>query len=56
LLIGIKEWIIENMWDIRKVLEGKKKHAQHGENPSQFRIQESDFKSNLESRATMPSN
>jgi hypothetical protein len=34
----------------------QKKHAQHGENPSQFRIQESDFKSNLESRATMPSN
>jgi hypothetical protein len=33
-----------------------RKHAQHGGSPSQFGIQESDFKSNLESRITLPSN
>jgi hypothetical protein len=33
-----------------------RKHAQHGGSPSQFRIQESDFESNSESRTTMPSN
>jgi hypothetical protein len=31
-----------------------RKHAQHGGNPSQFRIQESDFESNSESRTTLP--
>ncbi len=33
-----------------------RKHAQHGGSPSQFRIQESDFESNSESRTTLPSN
>jgi hypothetical protein len=33
-----------------------RKHAQHGEGPSQFRVQESDFESNSESRTTLPSN
>jgi hypothetical protein len=33
-----------------------RKHAQHGESPSQFGIQESDFESNSESRTTLPSN
>jgi hypothetical protein len=33
-----------------------RKHAQHGGSPSQFGIQESDFKSNLEFRTTLPSN
>jgi translation initiation factor IF-1 len=33
-----------------------RKHAQYGGSPSQFRIQESDFESNLESRTTLPSN
>jgi hypothetical protein len=33
-----------------------RKHAQHGGSPSQFRIQESDFKYNSESRTTLPSN
>jgi hypothetical protein len=33
-----------------------RKHAQHGGSPSQFRIQESDFKSNSKSRTTFPSN
>jgi hypothetical protein len=33
-----------------------RKHAQHGESLSQFRIQESDFESNSESKTTLPSN
>jgi hypothetical protein len=33
-----------------------RKHAPQGGSPSQFGIQVSDFKSNLESRTTMPSN
>jgi hypothetical protein len=33
-----------------------RKHAQHGGSTSQFRILESDFESNLESRTTLPSN
>jgi hypothetical protein len=33
-----------------------RKHAQHGGSPNQFGIQESDFKSNSESRITLPSN
>jgi hypothetical protein len=33
-----------------------RKHAQHGGSPSQFRIQESDFESNSESRSTLRSN
>jgi hypothetical protein len=36
--------------------EEPRKHAQHGESQSQFRIQESDFKSNLECRTTLSSN
>jgi hypothetical protein len=33
-----------------------RKHAQQGGVPSQFRVQESDFESNSESRTTLPSN
>jgi hypothetical protein len=33
-----------------------RKHAQHGESPSQFGIQKSDFESNSEFRTTLPSN
>jgi hypothetical protein len=33
-----------------------RKHVQHGGSPKQFRIQESDFESNSESIATLPSN
>jgi hypothetical protein len=33
-----------------------RKHAHHGGSPSQFRIQESDFESNSESRTTLSSN
>jgi hypothetical protein len=33
-----------------------RKHTQHGGTPSQLGIQESDFKSNSESRTTLPSN
>jgi hypothetical protein len=43
---------MENMWDIKKVLEVLGKHTQEGEGLSQFAIQESDFESNLESRTT----
>jgi hypothetical protein len=32
------------------------KHTQQGGVPSQFRVQESDFESNPESRTTLPSN
>jgi hypothetical protein len=35
---------------------GEGKHAQHGGSPRQFKIQESDFESNSESRTTLPSN
>jgi hypothetical protein len=35
---------------------GARKHAQQGEGPSQFRVQESDFESNSESRITLPLN
>jgi hypothetical protein len=33
-----------------------RKHTQHGGSPSQFRIQGSNFESNLELRTTLPSN
>jgi hypothetical protein len=33
-----------------------RKHPQQDRGPSQFRIQESDFESNSESRTTLPSN
>jgi hypothetical protein len=33
-----------------------RKHTQHGGNPCQFGIQESDFESNSVSRTTLPSN
>jgi hypothetical protein len=33
-----------------------RKHVQQGRGPIQFRVQESDFKSNLESRTTLPLN
>jgi hypothetical protein len=33
-----------------------RKQAQQGGGPSQFRVQESDFESNSESRTTLPSN
>jgi hypothetical protein len=33
-----------------------RKHAQQGRGPSQFRVQESNFESNSESRTTLPSN
>jgi hypothetical protein len=33
-----------------------RKHAQQGGGPIQFEVQESDFKSNSESRTTLPSN
>jgi hypothetical protein len=33
-----------------------RKHAQQGGGPSQFRIQEFDFESNMESKTTLPSN
>jgi hypothetical protein len=33
-----------------------RKHAQQGEGPYQFGVQESDFESNSESRTPMPSN
>jgi hypothetical protein len=35
---------------------GLRKYAQQGGGPSQFRVQESDFESNSESRTTLPSN
>jgi hypothetical protein len=35
---------------------GLRKHAQQGEGPTQFEVQECDFESNLESRTTLPSN
>jgi hypothetical protein len=33
-----------------------RKYTQHGGSPSRFRIQESDFESNSESKTTLPSN
>jgi hypothetical protein len=33
-----------------------RKHSQHGGSPGEFRIQESDFESNSESRTILPSN
>jgi hypothetical protein len=35
---------------------GPRKHAQQGEDPSQFGVQESDFESNSESKTTLSSN
>jgi hypothetical protein len=40
----------------QEVVGGPRKHAQQGEGPSQFRVQEPDFESNSESRTTLPSN
>jgi hypothetical protein len=34
----------------------QRRYTQHGGSPSQFRIQESDFESNSESRTTLHSN
>jgi hypothetical protein len=34
----------------------QRKHAQQGESPIQFGVQESDFESNSESRITLPLN
>jgi hypothetical protein len=56
LLLGIKEWIMEDMWDIKKVLEVQGNMHNMVEVPGQFRVQESDFESSSESRNTLPSN
>jgi hypothetical protein len=35
---------------------GPWKHAQQGEDPNQFRVEQSDFESDSESMTTLPSN
>jgi hypothetical protein len=55
LLLGVKEWIIDNMWDIKRVLESQENTHNKVEVQANSESR-SDFESNSESRTTFPLN